>query len=304
MQHVQRQSLIGRERELEQLEGGLADARAGRGSLFLVTGVPGIGKTRLAEALSERADSRRDADGLGALLGEPGGARLLALDAGAARVIDRATSAALAAGARRRRGLDRRDRPGAARTHDRHRAARVAALGAGEVCAVRRGQHLPAQRQRERPAAVVLDDLHAADAESLALLDFMVRSLSEAPVVLVAAYQEAAARARPEVEKLFGALGVKGRHVALGGVDESDVGLIVAGGDRTAPPAELVQRAARDHRGQPVLRGRGGPAACRRGTARGLGTGRSPRPPSPSRHRPGDDLAPLRAARPAGGSTC
>src|SRR5438034_523231 len=57
MQHVQRQSLIGREKELDQLAAGLAEARTGRGSLFLVTGVPGIGKTRLAEALSEQAEA-------------------------------------------------------------------------------------------------------------------------------------------------------------------------------------------------------------------------------------------------------
>src|SRR4051812_3952797 len=56
MQRTQRQSLIGREKELEHLLAGLADARAGRGGLFLVTGVPGIGKTRLAEALSEGAE--------------------------------------------------------------------------------------------------------------------------------------------------------------------------------------------------------------------------------------------------------
>src|SRR5437016_5556313 len=57
MPDTQRQSLIDRKNELGQLEDGLASARAGRGGLFLLTGVPGIGKTRLAEALSERAEA-------------------------------------------------------------------------------------------------------------------------------------------------------------------------------------------------------------------------------------------------------
>jgi predicted ATPase len=42
---------VGRERELEELSSGLADARAGRGRLFLLVGEAGIGKTRLADEL-------------------------------------------------------------------------------------------------------------------------------------------------------------------------------------------------------------------------------------------------------------
>src|SRR2546423_9242242 len=47
--------LLGREREPDQLEAALADARAGRGGLWLIAGEQGIGKTRLAEGLSALA---------------------------------------------------------------------------------------------------------------------------------------------------------------------------------------------------------------------------------------------------------
>jgi hypothetical protein len=47
--------LIGRERELGELRSGLAAAREGRGRVFLVAGDPGIGKTRLAEAVADEA---------------------------------------------------------------------------------------------------------------------------------------------------------------------------------------------------------------------------------------------------------
>src|SRR5690242_11500572 len=46
---------FGREQELEELNGALADATAGRGRLFLLAGEAGIGKTRLASEVCERA---------------------------------------------------------------------------------------------------------------------------------------------------------------------------------------------------------------------------------------------------------
>ncbi|MGH9036717.1 MAG: ATP-binding protein [Acidimicrobiia bacterium] len=46
---------VGRETELERLVGPLHEAAAGRGGLVMVVGDPGIGKTRTAEELAERA---------------------------------------------------------------------------------------------------------------------------------------------------------------------------------------------------------------------------------------------------------
>ena len=48
-------ALVGRERELELLREGLAALASGRGSLFFLTGEPGIGKTRLADELAAHA---------------------------------------------------------------------------------------------------------------------------------------------------------------------------------------------------------------------------------------------------------
>src|SRR4051812_34912962 len=54
----QADDLVGRKRELEQLDAALSDAIARRGSLVIVTGEPGIGKTALARAFVERASER------------------------------------------------------------------------------------------------------------------------------------------------------------------------------------------------------------------------------------------------------
>jgi predicted ATPase len=49
---------VGRERELAELRAGFEEALAGRGRLYLITGEPGIGKTRLAEELSSSAQEQ------------------------------------------------------------------------------------------------------------------------------------------------------------------------------------------------------------------------------------------------------
>ena len=52
-----RGTFVGRQRDLDELGESLAGAAAGRGSLVLVAGEPGIGKTRLADELAVRAGS-------------------------------------------------------------------------------------------------------------------------------------------------------------------------------------------------------------------------------------------------------
>jgi tetratricopeptide (TPR) repeat protein len=255
MQHAQPQSLIGRDRELEQLEGGLADARAGHGSLFLVTGVPGIGKTFLAEALSERANAEGMLTVWGRCWENPGAPPYWPWVQTLRAVIDARDATALqqevGGGAdwiaeivpellEQIKGIEPL---GSLRSEQ----ARFALFDA--VSTFLRNV------SASDPVLVVLDDLHAADRESLALLDFIVRSLSQAPVVVVGAYQEAAARARPEVEKLFGALVVKSRHVVLSGVEESGVGLIVEEQTGTAPPPELVRELYATTEGNPFFAG-------------------------------------------------
>ncbi len=52
-------TMVGRVRELASLSSGLDDATSRRGRLFLISGEPGVGKTRLADEAAAAADARR-----------------------------------------------------------------------------------------------------------------------------------------------------------------------------------------------------------------------------------------------------
>src|SRR4051812_13779981 len=55
---ISRQIWLGRDREVAELETGIADLGRGCGSLFLITGEPGIGKTRLSDEVARSAAAR------------------------------------------------------------------------------------------------------------------------------------------------------------------------------------------------------------------------------------------------------
>ncbi len=160
--------LVGRERELATLRDALAAALAGRGSLALIGGEAGIGKTTLAEALC------REATGQGAVvlvgpcydLAEtpPYGPWIDALERWPA-IPELPPRPAL---------LGVADAAGAAETQ----ALRFARLRGALLAAAAR-----------RPLVLVLEDLHWADPASLDLLRPLARGLADAPILLLATYR-------------------------------------------------------------------------------------------------------------------
>jgi AAA ATPase domain len=219
--------LVGRERELAELEAGLVETRSGRGRLFFIAGEPGIGKTRLAEAVAARAAGH----GMIPLWG---------------RAWESAGAPAFWPWTQLLRSL----------TGTRDSEALSTELGAGapwlaqvlpelteKVPGVRPPRSPGAEKARfalfdavatflrdaaaSDPLVVVLDDLHAADPASLLLFEFVARAVADSPILLVATFQEAAAHRRPELEKLIGALGREGTTVVLRGLGDSDLAQIV-----------------------------------------------------------------------------
>lgn len=175
--------LVGRADELRTLDAALTAARSGRGGTVLLVGEAGIGKTRLVEECVERGS----AAGMAVLRGR-------AVRAGGAY---RALSAALAGTVRAAQG---RDAGAAAEVLGPYRAAMARVLPdfgpptspAGDP-AVEVGEgtlRLLRHHGGGRGTLLILDDLHWADPDTLATLEYLTDDLASQPVIVVLAARD------------------------------------------------------------------------------------------------------------------
>src|SRR6266576_356247 len=148
--------VVGRDDELAVFDAGLDDALAGRGRLFVVVGPPGAGKTHLADEVASRAKGR-------------------------------------GAAVRWGRGWDGGDAPP-------YWPWRQAIRELPDHAGAERFQYfatvaelLRAEAARQ-PLMLVLDDLQAADEDSLLLLEFVASEVAEMPMLIVAVARDGAPR--------------------------------------------------------------------------------------------------------------
>ena len=181
---------VGRDRELAELVGGLDDALAGRGRLFLLPGEPGIGKSRLAEELIARA-RRRGALVFVGRCWEAGGAPAYWPWVQSLRPYLRDTDAQ---SLRSQLGEGAAD---VARLLPELRELLAdlppASPLESEASRFRLFDSMTAFLKgvaAARPLVLVLDDLHAADEPSLLLLQFVARELGQTRLLIVAAYRD------------------------------------------------------------------------------------------------------------------
>jgi class 3 adenylate cyclase len=192
---------VGREKELEELRTALDLVAARRGSVFLITGEPGIGKTRLMQEVAGLALDQ----GWRVLVGrcwEEGGApaywpwiQVVRAAGGeferlAAPIPDSAPG-----------GAD----PDSVRFRLFDAATRFL-LGAARL----------------RPLVIVLEDLHAADASSLLLLRFLGEAIDQSPVLVLGSYREGESRVH-EQGRLFGELVRVSHRISLRGLSADEV---------------------------------------------------------------------------------
>ncbi|MBI5106864.1 MAG: AAA family ATPase, partial [Solirubrobacterales bacterium] len=234
--------LVGRAEELRRLELALDAAAAGRGTAALVAGPAGIGKTRLAAELAERARARGATVLTGRCMDLVGAALPYAPLVDALRALR---------GSRTMEGLDELSR---------------LLPGGGDATAARkpgcRGCDARAQLFEDvltlldrlgaaAPVVLQLEDLHWADGSTLDLLAFLANAIGDRRVLLLASRRtDAGDPGDPDepVRRTAGWLRRSGlaETIELGPLSEDEVASLLAlGSDAPLPPALVRDVCAR-----------------------------------------------------------
>ena len=221
---------VGREKFLAAFRVALDTAAAGHLRVVLLTGEPGVGKTRTLVEVAREARARgvrwlvgRCYEGEGAPAFWPWvqvlralvadvPAFLLASDLGAGA----ADVAELLPELRRKLPrLARRDEMGSDQARFRVFESVAALL---------------ARAAARHPLALALDDLHWGDADSLRLFDFMAQTCRTAPILLVGSYRDVEVRRDRPLAQLLGALAGRPyvERLELRGLDPEAVAKLVA----------------------------------------------------------------------------
>jgi DNA-binding SARP family transcriptional activator len=232
--------IVGRAGELERLERAFDAAAAGRGATALIAGPAGIGKTRLARELADRARSTGATvltgrcidlvgaslpylplvDALRALRGAPELAGLPELS----RLIPAAGGSA----------------PGVVR-----RAADSQLHLFDEVLEVLDRLSVAA------PVVLVLEDMHWADGSTLDLLAYLAHAVRDRRVLIVASWRREATQAYDAVARLRRTGTVA--FVELGPLSRGDLQLLLARSAETPVSAELLEAVCARAEGNPFF---------------------------------------------------
>jgi predicted ATPase len=239
--------LVGRARELAQLEEWREDALRGERRIVFISGEPGIGKTTLVDAFLARISSRRDAwlargqciehfgageaylpvlAALGELCREADGERLVGLLERHAPTWLAQMPALLAPAA--------------------HEALVRRTLGTTRERMLREIAEALEASTAEQPLALALEDLHWGDASTLDLLNFLARRRQRARLLVLCTYRpvEVILREHP-LKRVKQELQLHGHceEIALGHLDEPSVGDYLAA--RLGASAESLRELAR-----------------------------------------------------------
>ncbi len=252
-----RGAFVGREAELNGLLAGLEDAIAGRGNLSLISGEPGIGKSRLVEELMRNARARR--------------ARVLV-----GRCWEGGGAPAYWPWVQVLRGYLRECDPERLREQLGSGAADVAQI-VPELGDLLPGLPPPEAAKSEaarfrlfdstasflreasmaQPIVLALDDVHAADEPSLLLLRFVAGVLADSRICLVGTFRDVDPTVRDPLRSTLVELGREPvtRRRPLSGLSRSDVGRfieLIAGAE---PSPQAIIAVHQETEGNPLFLG-------------------------------------------------
>jgi len=249
---------IGRREELRLLTDASRDSAAGNGRFYMVAGEPGIGKTRLAQEFCREAKSNGHAiawsrcwEGQGSppywpwiqLIRE-----CLNFNDSAQRLLESGS------------------------THLRNLVPEFDKRGAASapinlVPTPPPGERTPSERFRlfesladffrrisaTVPLVMVVEDIHAADADSLRALLFVARELQHSRILMIATFRDVEARLSAANAEIFGALAREGHRIDLPRLSESEVGELIAAHKTATGVPDLAHVLFRATEGNPLF---------------------------------------------------
>jgi signal transduction histidine kinase len=244
--------LVGRRKELDALGAALDGAINGRGSVCLVSGEPGIGKSRLCEELSLAAADKGatvawgrswEAGGAPAFwpwveilraVFEPLDAKTLrsALGAGASDIVQLIPELA--------NTLEIASPAPLAPVAERFRLFDAVANALVRVSS-------------RSPLLLFFEDLHAADPQTLLLLAFVAPRLQRSRIEIVGTFREMEARLSPDVSDPLAKLARNARTYPLQRLDKEQVAELVASSASIGGSDPLVDRVFRATEGNPLF---------------------------------------------------
>jgi DNA-binding SARP family transcriptional activator len=248
---------VGREAELRDLFAGLEEALAGEGRLYLISGEPGIGKSRLLEHVARRARER----GAGLVVGrcwEAGGAPAYWPWVQALRTYMRDREPELL---RRELGRCAADLaqilPELNDLYGELAAPPSTDPDGARFRLFEAATSFLRTSSLTQPLAIVLDDLHAADAPSLLLLRFVADGLTDARLFVIGAYRDVDPSLRDPLAETVAELRrlPVTRSLELGGLPEVDVASFISLATGLKPARHLVSALHRATDGNPLFVG-------------------------------------------------
>jgi DNA-binding SARP family transcriptional activator/tetratricopeptide (TPR) repeat protein len=252
-----RAGFVGRDDELAELADGLDDAYGGRGRLFLLAGEPGIGKSRLAEELITHA-RRRGARVLVGRCWEAGGAPaywpwVQSLRACVREIDDSELRSQLGAGAADIAQLVPELRQ---RFPELPEPSSLELEGARFRLFDATAEFLRNAAAR-RPIVLVLDDLHAGDAPSLLLLQFVARELQSMRLLILGAFRDVDPVPHQPLTAMLTELTREplARRLSLSGLQEHEIAEYVDATAGSLASPQLIQALHKETEGNPLFIG-------------------------------------------------
>jgi eukaryotic-like serine/threonine-protein kinase len=242
------------------LHAALEDAHSCRGRFFLLTGDPGIGKSRLAEELAAGAAASgwavlvgRCWEGGGApaywpfvqiiraalrdsfradLRGQPNTNQTLPLPLELMQLVPDLVPSSAPSEAPEKPSLN----PEQARFKLFDAVAR-----------------LLRELSQLKPLLLILEDLHDADQPALLMLRLVVRELKEARVLIIGTYREIELRRQPELRQLIGELTREGTQLKLLALSRADAARMIEARNGAPAPPRLVSEIYQATAGNPLF---------------------------------------------------